>query len=239
MPDPRHHIFAYVDIEGSSGLATPDKEQAQKDLAAMLETACAKAGVNGAAWEDRGDGYLLVSRADDVPLRTVVAAFAGSLDAALAARTVGQTRLRLRLIVHNGEILRGERGWRGPGLDHAARLVDAPEVKQALKDTPDGRMAFVIAPELYRSVVRGYEDPDPVAFRKRRLSAKEGTLEAWLTITGAAVQPGREADEETASPAPAALPGQTINTVGNVTDSQIGNTAGHDNTYRTDRTAGQ
>jgi len=237
MSDPRHHVFAYVDIEGSSRLSTPDKEQAQKDLAAMLEAACREAGVTQASWEDRGDGYLLVNLTDDVPLRTVVATFAGSLDDALTARTIGQTRLRLRLVVHHGEILRGERGWRGPDLDRAARLVDAPEIKSALKDTPDGRMAIVIAPELYHSVVRGYKVPDPTAFRMRRVTAKEGPLETWLTITGAAVQPGREADEEATPPATPALPGQTINRVGSATNSPFGNTVNGGINYGTDRTA--
>lgn len=235
MPEPRHHAFAYVDIEGSSRLSTPDKEAVQNDVANMLEEACAEAGVIDPAWEDRGDGYLLVCPADGIPLRTLVSALAGSLDAALASRTVGQTRLRLRLIVHHGEILRGDRGWRGPELDHAARLVDAAEIKATLNETPDGRMAFVLAPELYHSVVRGYPKPDPTAFRMRRVMTKEGPLESWLTITGAATQPGREADEDPVSPQMPVLPVQTINHVGTATDSPVGNTVSGGINYGTDR----
>src|SRR5690348_1939882 len=133
MSVPRHRVFAYVDIEGSSRLSIPDKEAVQNDLAKMLDNACAEAGVTELDRADRGDGYLLVSLTEGVPLRDVVTAFAGKLDAALAARTVGETRLRLRLVVHHGEIFDGEYGWRGPDLDRAARLVDAVEVKEALK----------------------------------------------------------------------------------------------------------
>jgi class 3 adenylate cyclase len=235
MSELRHRVFAFADIEGSSRLSTPDKEQAQKDLAAMLETACAQAGIEKAAWDDRGDGCLLVSLTD-VPVRDVIASFAGSLDAALATRTVGETRLRVRLIVHQGDVLHGERGWRGPQLDRAARMVDATEVKAALKAAPDGRMAFVVAPELYHSVIRGYPTPDPTAFRMRRLDTKEGPLETWLTITGAAEQPGRDADEETPPKAASVSPGQTINQVRTAKNSPVGNTVSGGINYGTDRT---
>jgi class 3 adenylate cyclase len=235
MSEPRHHVFAYADIEGSSRLSTPDKEQVQKDLAAMLQTACDRAGMEEVHWGDRGDGYLIVSLTD-VPVRKVIESFAESVDTALAARNVGATRLRVRLIVHQGDILSGEKGWRGSQLDRAARMVDATEVKAALKAAPDGRMAFVIAPELYHSVIRGYPAPDPTTFRLRRLDTKEGPLESWVTITGAAEQPGRDADEEAWPTASSATPHQTVNQVGTAKESLVGNTVGHDINYRAART---
>ncbi len=234
MSEPRHRVFVFADIEGSSQLSTPDKEQVQKDLAAMLETACSQAGIEQIAWGDRGDGYLLVSLTD-VPVRDVIACFAGSLDAALAARTVGETRLRVRVIVHQGDILCGEKGWRGPQLDRASRMVDATEIKSALKAATDGRMAFVVAPELYDSVIRGYQRPEPSAFRMRRLDTKAGPLETWVTITGATEQPGREADEE-ATPSAASTSAAQINQVGTAKKSPFGNTVGGDINYGTDRT---
>jgi class 3 adenylate cyclase len=230
MSEPRHHIFAYADIEGSSRLSTPDKEQVQKDLAAMLDAACDRAGMENVHWGDRGDGYLLVSLTD-VPIRNVIEAFVGTVDTFLAARTVGIPRLRVRLIVHQGDILSGEKGWRGTQLDRAARMVDAAEVKAALKAATEGRMAFVVAPELYHSVIRGYPAPDPTAFRMRRLDTREGPLESWVTITGTAEQPGRDADEEPSPAGPSTMPGQTVNQVGTANESPIGNSVGHDINY--------
>ena len=203
----------------------------------MLQTACGQAGIDNVAFEDRGDGYLVVSLTD-VPVRAVIASFAESLDAALAARTMGETRLRVRVIVHQGDILAGERGWRGRQLDRASRLVDATEIKSALKAATDGRMAFVVAPELYDSVIRGYQVPDPSAFRMRRLDSKEGPLESWVTITGATDQPGRDADEETALE-PASLRAGQINQVGTARKSPIGNTVSGDISYGADRTGGR
>ncbi|MCY1141313.1 hypothetical protein OWR29_25225 [Actinoplanes sp. Pm04-4] len=238
MSEPRHHVFAYADIEGSSSLSTPDKEQVQKDLAAMLETACERAGMDNVDWEDRGDGYLLVSLGD-VPVRSVIESFASLVDAALAARTVGEIRLRVRVVVHQGEILRGEKGWRGPQLDRAARMVDASEVKAALRAAPDGRMAFAVGPDLYNSVIRGYKVPDPTAFRMRRLDTKEGPVEAWLSITGVAEQPGRDADEEPMSAGSSLPPGQTVNQVGSAHYSPVGNTVSGGINYGADRTGDQ
>jgi hypothetical protein len=212
MSELRHHVFAYADIEGSSGLSVPDKERVQNDLRTMLHQAVGKAGIEQVDWSDRGDGYLLVSLTE-IPVRDVIEGCANKIDEALAARTVGEVRLRIRLIVHQGDVLRGEHGWRGPALDRAARMVDAAEVKAALKARPDGRMVFVVAPELYNSVIRGYPAPDPTTFRMRRLATKEGEIEAWVTVTGATVQPGRDADEDTEPTANHSLPSQTVNNV--------------------------
>ena len=153
----------------------------------------------------------------------MIEAFVLSVDAALAARTVGEIRLRVRLVVHHGEILSGEMGWRGPSLDRAARIVDAAEVKTTLRAASDGRLAFAVVPELYHSVIRGYPAPEPTAFRMRRLATKEGPVEAWLTITGAAEQPGRDADEETLPKTTPTSPGQTVNQVGTANQSPVGN----------------
>ncbi|GAA2636763.1 hypothetical protein [Paractinoplanes durhamensis] len=232
MSELRHRVFAFADIEGSSRLSTPDKEQAQQDLASMLEAACSLAGVESRELEDRGDGYLLVSLTD-VPVRDVIESFASSVDGALSRRPVGMTRLRVRLTVHQGDVLLGARGWRGPQLDRAARMVDAVEVKAALKAAQDGRMALIVAPELYHSVIRGYQVPDPMAFRLRRLDTKEGPLEAWLTITGASEQPGRDADEVTMSKP--GQSGQTINQVGTANSSPFGNTVRGGINYGTDQ----
>jgi class 3 adenylate cyclase len=234
MINPQHHVFAFIDIEGSSRLSTPEKEQVQNDLAAMLEAASGRAGIESLAWEDRGDGYLVVSLTD-VPVRTVIESFAMSLDQALAARTIGATRLRVRTIVHQGDILSGERGWRGAELDRAARLVDAVEIKAALRATADGRMAFVVAPELYNSVIRGYTAPDPSAFRMRRLNTKEGPLDSWVTITGAAVQPGRDADEEVTPMGNPQGFGQ-LNQIGTANQSPVGNTVNGGINYGADAT---
>jgi class 3 adenylate cyclase len=235
MSNFRHHVFAYADIEGSSRLSVPEKERVQNDLRTMLDQALVKAGVEKVDWSDRGDGCLLVSLTP-VPVREVIEYCATTIDQSIAARTVGDVRLRIRLIIHQGDILHGEHGWRGPALDRAARMLDAVEVKDALKARPDGRMALVVAPELYDSVVRGYLAPDPTTFRKRRLDTKEGELEAWLTITGAAAQPGRDADEE-AVPAPGpALPSQTFNNVRKAKKSVIAGAVNGGIRYGTERT---
>lgn len=216
----RHHVFAFADIEGSSRLCVPDKERVQNDLRAMLQHALGKAGIEQIDWNDRGDGYLLVCLTE-IPVRQVIESCATTIDEALATRAVGNVPLRIRLIVHQGDLLRGKDGWRGPALDRAAGMVDATEVKAALKMQPEGRMAFVVAPELYDSVVRGYPAPDPKTFRKCRIRIKGTEVESWVTITGATVQPGRDADEDTAPTTRATAPSQTINHVGTAERSVI------------------
>jgi hypothetical protein len=68
----------------------------------------------------------------------------------------------------------------------------------------------------------------------RRLDTREGPLETWVTITGAAVQPGRGADEETLPKAASAPPAQTVNNVHTAHNSPFGNTVNGGISYRTD-----
>ncbi|MBW8487434.1 hypothetical protein [Actinomadura parmotrematis] len=167
---PLHRSIIAVDIEGStSPLRTdPIRGDLRRAVHAMLCAALERAGVGPARcepFEDRGDGALVLVRpSDEVPKTYLLSRFVPELhrllaeyDRALPAEEWPSRGLRLRAVVHAGEVHRDEFGYFGEALDVACRLLDARQLKRRLRCAA-GPLAVVVSDEIYRCVVRhGYE----------------------------------------------------------------------------------
>jgi len=134
---------------------------------------------------DRGDGLLvLLHPVDELPkpvlLSHLIPALAGLL-AAYNSRIspADQPRiLRLRAVIHAGEVHRDVNGPFGDDLDVAFRLLDAPRFKEELKSAT-APLALVASDYIYQSIIRhGYDGLDgkefdplvnvTVGFRRRK-----------------------------------------------------------------------
>ena len=191
MAVPQHFSIVVLDVEGSGKLSGPEKKQVREDLYALVRRGLQASGIEESSVrsEDRGDGvYLLISA--EVSKRLLIDPFIGTVDGGLAERRVRQPGLRLRLVVHHGEVLLDAKGSSGGAIDTAFAMVDSAQLRTALRDAEKGRMAVVVPDDLYQSVVRGYPTPDPQKFRMRLLETKRGKLRTWVTVTGAGEQPG-------------------------------------------------
>jgi hypothetical protein len=199
MAEPRHFSIVVIDIERSGDLTDPQKQQVRDDLYRIVDSALLESEIVAKAAvipEDRGDGVYLLIKAD-VPIRRLIHPFIGVIDAALAARLVGDPKLRLRLVVHHGEVTIDAKGSSGAAADLAFAMVDCRQLRDALTDATTGRLAAVVPDDVYQSVVRGYAEPDPTAFRMRLLETKRGSVRTWVTVTGSTEQPGgmRQVDD--------------------------------------------
>ena len=217
MSVPQHFSIVLFDVESSGTLSGPEKVEVRRDLYEIVGGALEQAKITQESVhrEDRGDGIFLLIAAD-VSKRRLIDPFGTGIDEALRMRRMGDTGLRLRTVVHQGEVIRDRNGSSGPALDDAFAMLDAEEVKAALQEARQGRMALVVPDDLYRSVVRGYPQPDPDAFRMRRLETKRGRFRTWVTVTGAREQPGSGRREPDKPPTPAAAPGMTVHNGDNV-----------------------
>jgi class 3 adenylate cyclase len=185
-----HYSIAIVDIEKSGSLTEAEKSSVRADLYRLLDSALLESEITSASVirEDRGDGvYLLVPA--EVPIQRLIHPFLAVLDAGLAARTVDQPPLRLRTVVHEGQVTVDKMGSSGLAVDLAFALVDSTQVRDALADAPRGRMAVVVQDPIYQSIVRGPGDPDETAFRSRTVDTKRGPQKVWVTVTGVKSQP--------------------------------------------------
>src|SRR4030081_3765709 len=138
---PVHRLIVAVDLEGSTKRTNPVKGELRRILYAVVDRALRAAGIAAGHLEhltDRGDGVLILIRPhDDVPKTVLLGRLIPALTALLTEHNTAVTepalQLRLRAVVHAGEVHDDGRGFYGEDLDVAFRLMDSPAVKKALK----------------------------------------------------------------------------------------------------------
>jgi hypothetical protein len=162
-------IFA-VDIEQSTERNNSAKMSLRKAMYDLLERCMVESGITAPhrdRFVDRGDGILaLIHPVDDIPKTLLLSKVVPMLDELLAgyAESHPEARLRLRAVVHAGEVHFDGHGWFGEALDVAFRLLDAPEVKKRFRASVRP-LLVVVSDDIYTSVVRhGYAGIDVRAF---------------------------------------------------------------------------
>jgi len=156
----RSRVIVALDIERSTSRPDPVKAELRTMLYELFDAALRSAEIypcHRDQFSDRGDGLLaLIHPVDRAPeallvnrVIPVLSRFLTSYNASLPP----QRRLRVRVVVHEGEVHYDANGCFGEALDLAFRLLDAPRVKMALKSAP-GPLLLVVSGDTYHSVAR-------------------------------------------------------------------------------------
>lgn len=155
-----------------------------------VENAFAQAGIpwDACVKEDAGDSILVLA-----PSTVPKGAFVGPLPQALV-RTLNSRnathspveRIRLRLSLHAGEITFDRYGLAGAAIIHAARLLDAAPLKEALASSPSP-LAMIVSDWFYTDVVRHSAEYEPTEYRRVSVSVKETTSTGWVRLPGYAL----------------------------------------------------
>jgi hypothetical protein len=172
---PVHRSIFAVDIENSTRRTNPVKEELRQLLYRLVAEALGAAGIDDHYHDpisDLGDGLLvLVHPADELPKPLLLSRLMPALASLLAAHNSSispaeQPRvLRLRAVIHAGEVHYDGKGFFGEDLDVAFRLLDAPKFKAHLR-RGSASLALVASDDIYWSVIRhGYEGIDGDEFR--------------------------------------------------------------------------
>jgi hypothetical protein len=165
--DPVSRLIFAVDIEGSTERTNLAKGKLRHFLYELLEQALEAAGIAARHLEpftDRGDSVLvLIKPHDDVPKTLVLGRLVPILASLLAEHNASaarpELRMRLRAVVHAGEIHEDDKGFYGDDLDAAFRLLEAQPLKKALKEAVDAPLILVVSEEIYNGIVQqGYLD---------------------------------------------------------------------------------
>ncbi len=167
-PGPVYRLIIAVDIEGSTTRSDPVKGELRRVIYDLLGRAFEAVAITGNRLDqlaDRGDGILALVRSnDDIPKTVLLARLVPLLGAMLAEYNAqAATRalqVRLRAVVHAGDVCLDRRGCYGEAIDVAIRLLDSPKVKLTLKKA-GAPLVLVVSDEIYFPVVRqGYVDVD-------------------------------------------------------------------------------
>lgn len=165
---PVYRSIVAVDLEGSTTRTNPVKGELRRVMYDLLERALDGVPVTANQLEpptDRGDGVLLLIRPDDDVPKTVLLDRLVPLLAALltehnAAVMRPALRLRLRAVVHAGEVHRDSRGFYGEAIDVAIRLLDSASLKRELRQALSP-LVLVVSDEIHSGIVaHGYLDSD-------------------------------------------------------------------------------
>lgn len=182
-----HRAILAVDIEGFADRrrTNPDQVLVREGLYRCAESAFARSGI---AWEacyheDRGDGALILVP-PEIPKNLLVSRFPQELSVALHAHNEAheaESRIRVRVVVHAGEVHRDGHGVAGTAINVAFRLLEASELKQALLGSP-GLVALIASGWFFEEVIRHTPASRPSAYRQVRVLVKETDEIAWICL---------------------------------------------------------
>jgi hypothetical protein len=196
---PHYRSIIALDIERSTSRPNPIKGELRNKIYELFEAALRAAGIGKRHHDrfiDRGDGILaLIHPVDQAPealLLNRAVPFLGRLlteyNTSLPRHSQPQRQLRIRLVMHAGEVHYDANGCFGEALDVAFRLLDAARVKKTLRETADP-LILVISGDIYSSVVcHGYDGIDYRAFHplvRVRVAGKR--YPGWIRLPGQAV----------------------------------------------------
>ena len=161
------------------------------DLYAFVTEVFVRNGITAADHDpfiDRGDGLVTLLRpADQVPKTLLLRSVVPMLRELVADHNTRcpDGSLRLRTVLHAGEVHYDARGPFGETLDIAFRLLDSPATKLALRRTTDP-LVLAVSDDIYRSVVRHqYDGIDPLAFTTFMAWRNSATVDSgWLHVPG-------------------------------------------------------
>jgi class 3 adenylate cyclase len=189
---PRHRAIIGLDIEQSTSRTDTVKAEFRRKLYDLFDTALRSAGIQPRhrdRFVDRGDGVLaLIHPVDQAPKAVLLGRVVPVLSQLLADYNLSRPQqLRVRVVMHAGEVSYDANGCFGEALDVAFRLLDAARVKRTLQTAGDP-LILVVSEDIYRSVVRhGYDGIDRDAFRPMvRVQVGGSRHGGWVQLPGQA-----------------------------------------------------
>ena len=161
---PHHRTIIALDIAQSTTRIDPVKAELRNKIYELFDEALRSAGIHPHHRDpfiDRGNGVLvLIHPVEQAPkailLNNAIPALKRLLtdyNTSLPHISQPQRQLRVRVVMHAGEVHYDANGCFGEALDIAFRLLDAVPVKKALQITSDP-LTLVVSGDIYRSVVR-------------------------------------------------------------------------------------
>jgi len=190
-PEPVHRGVLVVDIQGygRKERRDPDRIRMRQALLGLLDQALRGSGIDPGQVEERsdlGDGLMLVAK-PGVSTARLIAPMADLLVEELARHNQAEperARLRLRMVVHAGELVADAGSFVSEDLTHAFRLLGSDVAHACLAQT-SADLALIVSDWAYDKLVRhGFFGLDPADFQPVLVVAKETRTRAWVRVPG-------------------------------------------------------
>ncbi|WP_424861435.1 hypothetical protein [Streptomyces sp. MMS24-I29] len=202
-----------VDAQAYGSKNDRRQSEIQHDLPRLLDRAARGAGLDRTQWhiQRKGDEQLAVRPLDGAESR-LVDDYIRHLVAELReynVQRVPEARMRLRSVIHLGLVELAENGFAGSAVVATARLLNAPQLYDALAVQPHADLALLLSDDVFRSTVAGGHTILRVEdFAQVTVQVKEYEGTAWLRVPAlgapatASLRPGTAEAGKPAAPAP-------------------------------------
>lgn len=187
---PEYRSLLGLDIQGSTSTTNVERGRARAYMYEVMQEALRSAGIGDNHVDrfiDRGDGVIAPVRpVPQAPKTRLLDTVIPTLSLLLAQHNGGNPdgrQLRMRAVLHAGEVHFDERGCYGEAIDLSCRLLDHQELRNQLSRT-DAPLVLVVSEDIYRSIVRqGYDginddEFDPVVHVQMAGVRHKG----WVTV---------------------------------------------------------
>lgn len=186
-----YHTIIAVDVEEFGRRDAAHQRRIHEDLQPLVRKAVERCGL---VWEkcyheDRGDG-LLVLAPPDAHSERLAECLPNELAGRLREHNHGAAdgaHIRLRVVLHAGEVSRDAQGVAGPAMILAFRLLDAEELREALARSR-GVLALITSAEFFRDVIACHPGANPGIYQQVRVARKETETFAWIGLPDNQVQ---------------------------------------------------
>lgn len=189
--EPRHFAILVVDAESSSQVDGADQPRFRSALRHALTQALRSSGLD---WdsahhaEASGDSWLFVFDVNQA--HHLIGPVVSNLDRRLESHNRQHLpRIRLRVAVQQGVVhlpdVPGQPLRGGTALNEVHRLLDATELKNALKNSRSNT-ALIVSDDIYRTLVRDryVDDMSPESFGRVEVAVKDYHALAWIYVPG-------------------------------------------------------
>jgi hypothetical protein len=184
-PERNLHSIVLIDVAGSAARDTQGQRRMRDDLYGIMADLTDENGfdLESLAFDDRGDGFRLIVPLDLIRPTRVVDTFVAGLTAGLREHrrhASESARLRIKASFDIGLVEPHRYSWTGDPLVRAARLIEARQVREALRSAPDTDLVAIVSEAMFEIVRHrlGYLAPD--CFREIQVQFKEFEGPAWL-----------------------------------------------------------
>jgi class 3 adenylate cyclase len=190
QPSTQHRTIIVIDVEG---FTDPTRRmthllEVQEGLYKVLEAAFGEAGIDleECRVEDRGDGALIL-----IPPTITKNLLADQLPGRLIAGLLrynaihnDESKVKLRVGLHAGEVRINARGAVSPAINLAFRILEAGAAKSALAES-SGVLALIASTYFFEEVIAEDVGLAPENYRQIPVSVKKTKTKAWLWLPGA------------------------------------------------------
>ena len=203
---PSYRVIVALDIERSTSRPNPIKGELRNKTYELFEAALTNAGIDSCHYDrfiDRGDGILaLIHPVDQAPktlllnrVFPLLSQLLTDYNASLPQHSQLQRQLRIRVVMHAGEVHYDANGCFGEALEIAFRLLDADRVKRLFREITDP-LILVVSEDIHSSVVRhGYDGIDHETFHQLvRVRLAGRRYSGWIHLPGQGVRHTRHSD---------------------------------------------